>query len=147
MAATDAEPDGAVLATYFPDDSDFRAESEPRTLPASWRAARFDQADRDATEHVGYAVLMVRGRCRGLQGDRAMIRVLYVDAAVSRTWYRDYEAQHDDGYRPRAVAWSCTLSFPGVFGGAGDPVAGAEAEVLSRLLDAQYDLDGGDDAQ
>jgi len=145
MAATDADPDGAVLATYFPDDSDFRAESEPRTLPESWRAARFDTADRDATEHVGYAVLMVRGRFRGLEGDRAMIRVLYVDAAVSRTWYRDYEAQHDDGYRPRAVTWSCTLSFPGAFGGAGDPVAGAEAEVLARLLDAQYDLHGGDE--
>ncbi len=148
MAATDADPDGAVLATYFPDDSDFRAESEARTLPESWRAARFDQADRDATEHVGYAVLMVRGRCRGLHGDRAMIRVLYVDRVVSRTWYRDYEAQHDgDGYRPRALAWTCTRSFPRTFGGAGDPVAGEEAAVLARLLDAQYDPDGRADAQ
>jgi hypothetical protein len=139
-------PDGAVLATYFPDDSDFRAESEPRTLPASWRAARFDQADRDATEHVGYAVLMVRGRVRGLHGDRAMIRVLYVDTDVSRSWYRDYEAHHDGaGYRPRAAAWACTRAFPGAFGGAGDPVAGTEAEVLARLLADQYPVDGGDD--
>jgi hypothetical protein len=148
MATTDADPDGAVLATYFPDDADFRAETEPRTLPASWRAARFDQADRDATAHVGYAVLMVRGRVRGLDGDRAMIRVLYVDSEVSRTWYRDYVAHHDGaGYRPRALEWACTRAFPGAFGGAGDPVAGAEAEVLARLLDEQYDLEKRADAQ
>ncbi|WP_276260560.1 hypothetical protein [Haloglomus litoreum] len=145
MAATDATPDGAVLATYFPDDADFRAATEPRTLPASWRAPRFDRADRNATEHVGYAVLMVRGRFRGLDGDRGLIRVLYVDRDVSRTWYQDYEAHYDGaGYRPRASQWACTRAFAGAFGGAGDPVAGAEAEVLARLLAEQYDLDGGD---
>ncbi|WP_254823360.1 hypothetical protein [Haloglomus halophilum] len=71
MAATDAEPDGAVLATYFPDDADFRAESEPRTLPASWRAARFDQADREATEHVGTPCSWSAG---GSAGSAATVR-------------------------------------------------------------------------
>lgn len=145
------QTDGGVSHIHHPgtcgvgDCDGERAESEPRTLPASWRADRFDQADRGATEHVGYAVLMVHGRFRGLHGDRAMIRVLYVDRTCSRTWYRDYEAHHDgEGYHPRAVEWSCTRSFPGAFGGAGDPVAGDEADGLWRLLDQQYDVDGAD---
>jgi hypothetical protein len=131
------------LATYFPDDADFHAESEPRTLPESWRADRFDQADRNATEHVGYAVLMTRGVFDGLHGERDLIRVLYVDSEVSRTWYRDYEAVDDSGWRPHAAEWHCTRAFPGAFGGAGDPIAGDEAAVLERLLDEQYETDVG----
>jgi hypothetical protein len=68
-------PDSAVLATFFPGDSAFRAVTEPRTLPESWRADRFDTADRQATEHVGYAVLM--------------LRVLFVTGDLSATTYRD----------------------------------------------------------
>ncbi|WP_276259920.1 hypothetical protein [Haloglomus litoreum] len=133
--------DQAVLATFFPNDSAFRALTEPRTLPESWRAARFDQADRRATEHVGYAVLMVRGRLNGELGNRHVIRVLYVTGDRSATTYRDYECQEDSGYRPRADRWRCTLALS--MGFDADPIAGVEREVLDRLLDTQYPDRGG----
>jgi hypothetical protein len=146
MAAPDtsgaAEPDPAALETYFPGDSAFRAVSEVRTLPASWRADRFDRADRQATDHVGYAVLMLRGRLHGVLGNRHVIRVLYVTGDLSATTYRDYECQVDDGYRPPADRWRCTLALSTGFGEA-DPIAGTEREVLERLLAEQYP-EGGD---
>jgi hypothetical protein len=134
-------PDGAVLATFFPEDTAFRARTEPRTLPESWRAPRFDRADCRATEHVGYAVLMVRGRLNGELGNRHVIRVLYVTGDLSATTYRDYECRENDGYRPRADRWRCTLALS--VGFDADPIAGVEREVLERLLDTQYPGRGG----
>jgi hypothetical protein len=134
--STDAETE-PPLTTYFPQDSAFRAVSAPRTLPASWRATRFDRADRGATEHVAYAVLMLRGRLNGVLGNRHVIRVLYVTGDRSLTTYRDYECQQADGYRPRADRWRCTLAVSAGFGDA-DPIAGDERAVLERLLATQY---------
>jgi hypothetical protein len=111
--------DEAVLATFFPGDSAFRAVTEPRTLPESWRADQFDTADRRATKHVGYAVLMLRGRLNGELGNRHVIRVLYVTGDLSATTYRDYECVNDEGYRPPTDRWRCTLA---------------------RLLDEQYEV-------
>lgn len=142
MAAT-ADADESVLATFFPDDSLFRALDEPRTLPESWRAERFDRADRTATEATYYAVLAVRGEYDGIHGRRHTLRVLYVADDLSATSYRDYEIEERDGYRPRADEWRCTLALSVGFGDV-DPIAGVEREVLQELLDEQYPGARGD---
>lgn len=127
----------STLTTYFPADDAFQAYAEPRTLPATWRAPRFDQADRGATENVAYAVLAVRGRLDASGGVRDVLRALYVTADLSWTTYRDYACIDAGGYRPPADRWRCTLACTHGFG-AGDPIAGAERATLERLLAAQY---------
>jgi hypothetical protein len=135
--AAGVHADEAILTTFFPADPRFEALDEPRTLPDSWRADRFDRADRRATEATYYAVLAVRGRYDGLGGTRHTLRVLYVADDLSATSYRDYQIEERDGYRPRADKWRCTLALSMGFGDV-DPIAGVEREVLQELLDEQY---------
>jgi hypothetical protein len=131
-------PSDAVLSTFFPDDSRFRAVDEPRTIPQSWRADRFDLADRDATEYLCRAVLAVRGRYNGVLGSRHIFRAIYVDDDLERLVTRDYEVvEDDDGYRPPADSWRSTLAVPGTFGSP-DILDEDAREVLGRLLEDQY---------
>lgn len=130
-------PDEDLLATFFPDDSRFRALDEPRMLPESWRADRFDCADRRVTDTTYYAVLAIRGRYDGVHSPRYMLRVLYVADDLSATAYRDYPVENEDGYRPPADEWRCTLALSVGFGDS-DPIAGTERDILADLIDRQY---------
>jgi hypothetical protein len=114
----------------------FKPTSEPRQVPESWRADRFDKADRDAGE-VHYAVLVTSGVAELTNGGHLRrLRTLYALPDGSNTIRTDHPVREtDDGIRPDPSSWSTTrIGHPWLSG-----VTDEEArEVLSRLVAAQY---------
>jgi hypothetical protein len=123
----------------------FQPRSEPRLVPESWRADRFDRADHDAGD-VHYAVLVMAGVAELTGGaELERMRTLYAKPDGSNTLRVDHPVREGSGgVQPDPESWSTTRVGHSWLPGVTDDDA---REVLSRLVAKQYApgaLDGGE---